>query len=339
MVVLSGGVGGAKLAHGLAMLASVDLSVIVNTGDDLDLHGLRISPDVDTVLYTLAGLANPETGWGIRGETWSAHVTLERHGAAGWFRLGDRDLVTHVVRTAMLARGETPTRVVRRLADDLGVHARILPMSDAPVHTRIRTAEGWLEFQEWFVHRRHADGALEVRFDGIELARPSPDVLDAIASADVVVLAPSNPFVSIGTILAVPGMEAALLAGMAPVVAVSPIVAGAALKGPADRMFETLGGEPSAAGVARHYASGHPGLVDALVIDVRDEAQSGSVAACGIAPFVRQTVMTVDWERRRLAADLLDVAGMVRPGSPPAPEAAGGSLPTLDPGTPSPRLR
>ena len=307
-MVLAGGVGGAKLAHGMAMLPGVELSVVVNTGDDLEIHGLRVSPDVDTIVYTLAGLANPETGWGLRAETWSAQAVFERHGPPAWFRLGDRDLATHVVRTALLALGEAPTGVVARLATALGVRARILPMSDQPVRTRIRTADGWLEFQEWFVRRGHADDALEVRFDGVERAAPSPAVLDAIASADVIALAPSNPFVSIGPILAVPGMEPALLAADAPVVAVSPIVAGAALKGPADRMFATLGGESSAAGVARHYAEHHPGLIDGLAIDVADRAESFGVAACGIAPLVTGTVMTTDEDRARLAAGLLDFA-------------------------------
>ena len=226
VTVLAGGVGGAKLAHGLSMLPDVDLTVVVNTGDDLQLHGLAISPDVDTVLYTLAGLANPDTGWGLRDETWSAHEMLARYGAPTWFRLGDRDLATHLVRTARLSAGATPTDVTRELAASLGVRARILPMADRPVRTRVRTSEGWLDFQDWFVGRRHADDALELRFDGIEDARPTDAVLHAIASAEVLAIAPSNPFVSVGTILALPGLLAGLLAAEAPVVAVSPIVAG-----------------------------------------------------------------------------------------------------------------
>jgi LPPG:FO 2-phospho-L-lactate transferase len=305
VVVLAGGVGGAKFAHGMAMLPDVDLSVIVNTGDDLELHGLHISPDVDTVLYTLAGLANPELGWGLRDETWSAQEMLARYGEPTWFRLGDRDIATHLVRTRRLAMGETPTAVTADLASSLGVGARILPMCDEPVRTHIRTPHGWLAFQDWFVGRRHADDALEVRFDGIERARPTRQVRDAIASADLVVVAPSNPFVSIGTILAVPAMEEALLACAAPVVAVSPIVAGAALKGPADRMFETLGGESSADGVAHHYLDRHPGLLDAIVIDELDADLAPTIEALGLAVLVAASVMRDDRDRARLAADVL----------------------------------
>jgi LPPG:FO 2-phospho-L-lactate transferase len=314
VTVLAGGVGGAKLAHGLSMLPGVDLTVVVNTGDDLDLHGLAISPDVDTVLYTLAGLANPETGWGLRDETWSAHEMLGRYGAPTWFRLGDRDLATHLVRTARLAAGATPTDVTRELAASLGVRARILPMADRPVRTRVRTPDGWLDFQDWFVGRRHADDALELRFDGIEDARPTDAVLNAIASADVLAIAPSNPFVSVGTILALPGVVAALLAADAPVVAVSPIVAGAALKGPADRMFETLGGESSATGVARHYVERYPGLLDGLVIDREDEVQRAAIEALGVSVLVAAAVMRDEPDRARLAEELLAFAGRLGKG-------------------------
>ncbi len=315
VTVLAGGVGGAKLAHGFSLLPEVDLSVVVNTGDDLELHGLAISPDVDTVLYTLAGLANPETGWGLRDETWSAHAMLERYGAPTWFRLGDRDIATHLVRTSRLAAGATPTDVTRELAASLGIRARLLPMADRPVRTRVRTSAGWLEFQAWFVARQHADDALEVRFDGAADARPTDAVLDAVRSADVIAIAPSNPFVSIGTILALPGMAAALLDATAPVVAVSPIVAGAALKGPADRMFESLGGESSALGVARHYAGRYPGLVDGLAIDVADRSLADRIEDLGIAVLVAPTVMRDDGDRARLARDLLDFAGRLTPGT------------------------
>jgi len=309
VTVLAGGVGGAKLAHGLSLLPDIDLTVVVNTGDDLELHGLAISPDVDTVLYTLGGLANQETGWGLRDETWSAHEMLRRYGAPTWFRLGDRDLATHLVRTSRLAAGATPTDVTRELAASLGVRARILPMADHPVRTRVRTPDGWLDFQDWFVGRRHADDALELRFDGIEDARPTDAVLNAIASADVLAIAPSNPFVSVGTILALPGVVAALLAAGAPVVAVSPIVAGAALKGPADRMFETLGGESSAVGVARHYVERHPGLLDGLVIDRADESQCAAIEKLGVAVLVTAAVMRDEPDRARLAEEMLAFAG------------------------------
>lgn len=308
VTVLAGGVGGAKLSHGVSMLPDVDLSVIVNTGDDLELHGLAISPDVDTVLYTLAGLANAETGWGLRDETWSAHEMLGRYGAPTWFRLGDRDIATHLVRTSRLAAGATPTEVTRELAAALGLGARVLPMADRPVRTRIRTATGWLELQAWFVGRRHADDALEIRFDGVDEARPTAAVLDAVRSADVIALAPSNPFISIGTILALPGMVPALLGAGAPVVGVSPIVAGAAIKGPADRMFETLGGEASALGVARHYATRYPGLLDGLVVDVADAAHVPAIERLGMAAMATTTVMHHDIDRRRLAEDTLAFA-------------------------------
>jgi LPPG:FO 2-phospho-L-lactate transferase len=314
VTVLAGGVGGAKLAHGMAMLPAVDLSVIVNTGDDLELHGLAISPDVDTVLYTLAGLANADTGWGLRDETWSAHEMLGRYGVPTWFRLGDRDLATHIVRTSRLAAGATPTDVTRELAAALGVRARILPMADRPVRTRVRTPEGWLDFQAWFVARRHADDVLELRFDGVEDARPTDQAFEAIAMADVLVVAPSNPFVSVGTILALSGMVPALLAAEAPVVAVSPIVAGAALKGPADRMLETLGGESSAAGVARQYVDRHPGLLDGLLIDTADAAQAPVIEALGIAVLVTSAVMRDEPDRARLAGELLAFAGRLAGG-------------------------
>ncbi len=314
VTVLAGGVGGAKLAHGLSLLPDVDLTVVVNTGDDLELHGLAISPDVDTVLYTLAGLANQETGWGLRDETWSAHGMLGRYGAPTWFRLGDRDIATHLVRTSRLAAGATPTDVTRELASSLGVRARILPMADRPVRTRVRTPEGWLDFQDWFVRRRHADDALELHFDGIEDARPTSAVLDSIATADVLAIAPSNPFVSVGTILALPGVVPALLEAEAPVVAVSPIVAGAALKGPADRMFETLGGDSSATGVARHYVERYPGLLDGLLIDDADASQAIAIEGLGVAVLVTAAVMFDEPDRARLAGELLAFAGRLGTG-------------------------
>ena len=306
VAVLGGGVGGAKLADGLqAVLPHGALAVIVNTGDDLVLHGLHVSPDLDTVMYTLAGMANPETGWGLRDETWSAAALLERYGSDTWFRLGDRDLATHIVRTVRLAGGTTLTEATRDLAAALGVPSRVLPMSDAPVRTRLRTDVGWLDFQDYFVRRRHADDVREVVFDGAARARPTTLVLDAIAGAALIGIAPSNPFVSVGTILAVPGILDALLAAPAPVVAVSPIVAGAALRGPADRMFVTLGGEPSALGVARHYVERYPGLVDGLVIDRRDQAQSPAIEALGIRVRAAETVMIDERTRAALAREVL----------------------------------
>ena len=314
VTVLAGGVGGAKMAHGFALLASepardLRLSVVVNTADDLELHGLHVSPDLDTVMYTLAGLANPETGWGLRDETWSNLAMLERYGAPTWFRLGDRDLATHLLRTASLRQGGRLTDVTWRLAGSLGVAAQLLPMTDAAVRTRVRTIAGWLEFQDYFVRRRQTDAVLEVRFDGIESATPTPEVLDAVGSADLLVLAPPNPVVSIGPILALGGVEQAIWAARAPVVAVSPIVGGRALKGPADRMLTSLGGEASAGGVARHYAERHPGLLDVLVIDRVDTGAAAGIERLGIRAVVSETVMREDADRARLAAAMCAMSG------------------------------
>jgi LPPG:FO 2-phospho-L-lactate transferase len=278
---------------------------VVNTGDDLVRHGLHVSPDLDTVMYTLAGIANPEAGWGIRDETWAASAMLERYGAEAWFRLGDRDLATHILRTDRLARGATLTEVTAGLAAALGIPSRILPMADTQVRTRVRTEGGWLEFQDWFVRRRHADDVLGLDFEGVARAQPTAEVLGAICEAKIIAIAPSNPFVSVGTILAVPGMLPALLAAPAPVVAVSPIVAGAAIRGPADRMFVTLGGEPSALGVARHYVERFPGLLDGLLIDGRDESLAPAIESLGLAVAVAQTVMTDTASRASVAREVL----------------------------------
>lgn len=314
VTVLAGGFGGAKLSHGLALASaaraaagrrSLDLSIVVNTGDDLTVHGLEVCPDLDTVMYTLAGLANDATGWGVRDETWNGAAMLERLGAATWFRLGDQDLATHLVRTQGLHAGRRLTDVTAELTAALGITARLLPMSDDPVRTQLLAADGWLEFQEYFVHRHHADRVSAVRHAGAAQARPTSEVLEAIASAELVVLAPSNPFLSIGPILAVPGIEQALTATGAPVVGVSPIVGGVALRGPADELFRSLGGEPSAAGVAAHYQEHHPGVLDALVLDVQDAALEDRVRATGIEPIVLPTVMRDHPDRQRLAEAIL----------------------------------
>jgi LPPG:FO 2-phospho-L-lactate transferase len=308
VTVLAGGYGGAKLSHGFALMAAeqgVDLSVVVNTGDDLELQGLAVSPDLDTVMYTLAGLADTTLGWGVRDETWSAAGMLERYGADTWFRLGDRDLATHIRRTQRLREGATLTTVTAELAAALGVVARLLPVTDDRLRTRVRTPDGWLDFQDWFVRRHHADPALEIAFDGAAEARPTQEVSAAIEHADLLVFAPSNPFVSIGTILAVPGVESALRSATAPLVAVSPIVAGQALRGPADRMFESLGGEASALGVALLYAERHPGLLDAIVIDQVDEDLAPAIEALDLPVLVAQTIMKSEDDRATLAGTIL----------------------------------
>jgi LPPG:FO 2-phospho-L-lactate transferase len=306
VVVLAGGFGGARMAHGFALLGdAVELSVIVNTADDMDLHGLHISPDLDTVMYTLAGLANAETGWGVRDESWSAAEMLARYGAPTWFRLGDRDLVTHILRTAALRAGESLTAVTARLVRSLEIDARLLPMTDDAVATKLRTADGWLEFQDYFVRRRHDDEVLQVRFDGMADARPTAGACAAIGSAELIVIAPSNPFVSVAPILALKGVVEGMRDSGAPVVAVSPIIGGAALRGPAAAMLRTLAGEAGAAGVARHYASQQPGLISRFVLDEADAAEAEAVRVAGMTPLVARTVLTSEEDRRQLAAQLL----------------------------------
>jgi LPPG:FO 2-phospho-L-lactate transferase len=307
VVELAGGVGGAKLAEGLQAVLGDRLTVVVNTADDTERHGLLVCPDHDTVLYTLAGLENPELGWGLAGDSWTVMGALERLGEEGWFRLGDLDLATHIVRTERLRTGARLTDVLRGLQRAAGIAARILPMTDEPVRTRVRTDDGWLDFQDYFVRLRQAPDVREVAFDGIEAARPTPEVAAAIEAASVIVIAPSNPIVSIGPILAVPGMSERLAAARARgarVVAVSGIIGGKALKGPADRMLASLGHEATALGVARGYA----GLIDAFVLDDVDAALAPAVEALGIRAVVTATIMTDDASRERLAAAVLDAA-------------------------------
>jgi LPPG:FO 2-phospho-L-lactate transferase len=308
IVALAGGVGGAKLAAGLQAVVGAGLTVVVNTGDDFELHGLSIWPDHDTVAYTLAGLDDREQGWGLRDETWHVMDALAGLGGETWFRLGDRDLATHLARTGRLARGERPTDVALALQAALGVGPRVLPMSDEPVRTEVRTDDGWLPFQDYFVRLRQAPTVREIRFRGIEQARPSAEVAAAIEVAEAIVVCPSNPFVSIGPILAVPGIRAAIAARRAAgarVVAVSPIVAGRALKGPADRMLRSLGHDPSALGVARLYA----GIADVLVVDGADVDLAAAIRSAGVEPLVAETVMTDDASRARLAATVVDASG------------------------------
>lgn len=309
IVELAGGVGGAKLAHGLAALAAERLVVVVNTADDLVRHGLDVWPDHDTVAYTLAGLDDRERGWGLADETWTVMGALERLGEPAWFRLGDRDIATHLVRTERLRAGDRPTEVAAALGRALGIRARILPMSDEPVRTVVTTDEGDLAFQDYFVRRRQEPAVRAVRFDGIETARPTPEVLAAIADAAAIVVAPSNPIVSIAPILALPGLRGAIAAARGrgtPVVAVSGIVAGAALKGPADRMLASLGHEVSALGVARLYDD----LLDAFVIDDADRALAPAIEALGIRAVVGDTIMRDDAGRARVARLALEAVGV-----------------------------
>lgn len=301
------------MAHGFAQLEpGIALAVVGNTGDDLEVHGLRISPDLDTVMYTLAGLDNDATGWGVTGETWSAADMLGRYGQPTWFGLGDRDLATHITRTARLAAGQTLTQVTGQLASSLGLKSRLLPMSDQSVRTKVRTPDGWLDFQDYFVRRHHADPVLELRFDGLADARPTAEVLAAIAEADLIVIAPSNPFVSVAPILALPGIMDALLASTAPVVAVSPIIGGAALRGPAAAMMKSLAGRPAtSAGVAEHYAASYPGLIDVMALDDSDANEADAVRATGIEPLITRTVIAKAVDRRGLAEALLSAGSRV----------------------------
>lgn len=311
VTLLAGGYGGARMAHGFALLGDeVALTVIGNTGDDLELHGLNISPDLDTVMYTLAGLANAETGWGVRDETWSAAEMLVRYGEPTWFKLGDRDVATHVVRTARLAAGGRLTDVTRDLTRALGVGTTLLPMTDDPVRTKVRTNAGWLDFQDYFVRRRHQDEVQEIRFDGIETARPTPEVLASIELADLLVIAPSNPYVSVAPILALAEVLDALQSAGAPLFAISPIVGGEALRGPTAQMMRSLGTEPSARGIAAHYSGRYPNLVDTLVIDETDAAEADAIRARGIEPATAGIIIATDEQQSRLATDVLRISGL-----------------------------
>ena len=308
VVALSGGIGGAKLALGLSrVLAPGCLTVVANTGDDFEHLGLAISPDLDTLLYTLAGVADPGKGWGRRDETWTFMRALAALGGPAWFQLGDGDLATHVERTRRLAAGETLTAIMDDFRRRLGIACTLLPMSDDPVRTRVRTAEGWLDFQDYFVRRRCAPVVTDIAFHGVERARPQPSVLAALADPALraVAICPSNPLISIEPILAVPGIRQALAACRAPVIAVSPLVGGKALKGPTAKMLGELGGAPDNAGIARRYR----GVIDGLVIDTTDAADAG---ALGVAVTVAPTVMVTLQDRENLARVVVDFADRLR---------------------------
>jgi LPPG:FO 2-phospho-L-lactate transferase len=310
VLCLAGGVGGAKLADGLQQaLAPGELTVIVNTGDDLERHALTICPDHDTVLYTLAGIADPAQGWGVAGESWQVMDQLARLGDDTWFRLGDRDIATHLYRTARLRAGARPTEVAFELARALEVPSRILPMSDDPVRTRVRTPDGWLDFQDYFVRLHQAPDVLEVAFDGAAEATVTPEAVEAIRSAEVIVVAPSNPVVSIGPILAVPGLLAEIVAARrrgVPSIGVSGIIGGKALRGPADRMMTSLGQESSALGVARRYAAAD--LIDVFFVDHADEGLVAEIGALGLHVLATDTVMADAASRLRLAREMLAAA-------------------------------
>lgn len=290
VAVLCGGVGAARFLSGLLQVVEAgDVTAIVNTADDVVLHGLHISPDLDTVTYTLAGATDTERGWGLDGETWQAMEGLRRYGGIDWFNLGDRDLATHMYRTQRLRDGAGLAEITAEIARAWDLDLAILPVTEDPLRTMVTVEdEGEIGFQEYFVRRQHSVAVTGIRFDGAEAARPGPGVLDAITDADVVVIAPSNPLVSIGPLLAVPGVRPAVEAARDRTVAVSPIVGGAALKGPADRMMRELGHEPTATGVARLYAP----LAATLVVDEVDAGAVDAVTAAGTRCVVAPTIMS-----------------------------------------------
>lgn len=317
-VALSGGVGGAKLALGLAHLLGERLSVIVNTGDDFEHLGLHVSPDVDTALYTLSGVVNAETGWGRREETWSFMQAVAALGAPTWFRLGDRDLATHVERTRRLRAGETLTGITAHLGDRLGVHAHVLPMSNEPVRTLVETDEGTLAFQEYFVREQCRPRVRAIRFDGAACAKPAPEVLAALSGRELagVIVCPSNPWLSIDPILAVPGMREAIRAGGAPVIAVSPLIAGRAVKGPTAKIMAELGLEPGPLRIIEHYA----GLLDGFVLDTQDRALA---ARLPLPVNVTNTLMTTLDDKAALARECIGFCRQLAPSTPSSRRAEG----------------
>jgi LPPG:FO 2-phospho-L-lactate transferase len=290
----------------LDVVPAEDVIAVVNVGDDLVLHGLHVSPDLDTVTYTLAGAINPETGWGLAGETWQAMTTLEQYGGLSWFRLGDRDLGTHLYRTQRLAEGARLSTVADEIARAWKLGLRVLPATDDALRTMVTIeGEGEVGFQDYFVGRQHSVPVTSVRFEGVGAARPAPGVIDAITAADVVVIAPSNPIVSIGPVLAVSGVREAMIARRDRNVAVSPIVAGAALKGPADRMLRELGHEPTVVGVARLYAE----LASVLVVDDADATLASEVEAAGMRCVIVPSVMSSPAIAESLARATVEAIG------------------------------
>lgn len=305
VVALAGGVGGAKLAHGLAqILPPEDLTVIVNTGDDFEHLGLYVCPDLDTVCYTLAGLANPETGWGRVNETWNTIANVEKLGGPSWFRLGDQDIATHIERTRRLKEGQSLSQITRDFCKAWGIEHTVLPMSDSPVRTMVDTDEGELAFQEYFVHRRCEPRVKGFRFEGVEEAEPAVGVKEAIQSADAIIICPSNPWVSVDPILKTltPALS---LEGRGRVVAVSPIIGGKTVKGPAAKMYAELGIEPSALAVANHYRT----ILSGFVLDNEDMKMETEIKNLEIETLVTNTLMNHLTVRARLAQDVLHFIG------------------------------
>jgi LPPG:FO 2-phospho-L-lactate transferase len=315
VVALAGGVGGAKLVDGLSKnLPGKSLTVIVNTGDDFDHFGLRICPDLDTVCYTLAGLANESTGWGRKDETWNAMESIEDIGGPTWFMLGDRDLATHLERSRLLESGYSLSKVTKKFCESWGISARIIPMSNDQIPTIVQSNEGKLAFQEYFVKRRCEPKVTGFYFAGVESSQPSPGILQSIDDAEIVIICPSNPWVSIDPILSVPGIQEAVIErrGGKQVVAVSPIIAGAAVKGPAAKMYREMGINPSAASVAQHYSSQERGgLLNGFVFDSLDVEQDQEISGLGLATLVTNTIMKTNEDRIRLAEEVLEFGEML----------------------------
>jgi LPPG:FO 2-phospho-L-lactate transferase len=301
VVALAGGVGGAKLADGLAqVLQPEQLTIIVNTADDFTHLGLRISPDLDTVCYTLADMANPETGWGRINETWNVFERLKKMGMPDWFQLGDSDIATHLVRRMWLNEGRTLSQITQDFCKLWGLRERVLPMSDDTVQTWVYTSEGDLEFQEYFAHHKCEPRVNGFKFEGVEKSKPAPGVLEAIDECEVAIICPSNPWVSIDPILSVPNIKQALSNHM--VIAVSPIIGGKTIKGPAAKMFTELGIRPSALAVTRHYED----LIHSIVIDNSDKDYSMEINKLGIHPFLTNILMRERSDRGRLAKEIID---------------------------------
>lgn len=304
ITALCGGVGGSKFVLGLYRVLPPDtLTVIVNTADDLTMWGLEVSPDLDTAMYTLSGLAQPDLGWGINGDTVNALDALGRYGMPTWFRVGDRDLATHIFRTAELRQGKPLSAVTAGMVRALDVRAELLPATDDSVATRLQTEDGWLDFQEYFVHRHHDDPVTAVRYDGVAAARPAPGVIASIERARAVILANSNPVLSIIPILEVPGVRAALQIKH-PVVAVSPIVGNDAVTGPAGRLMRVIGKAPTVVGLAEAYGD----VINGLVIDVKDADRAEEIEALGIRVLCTKTIMQSLTDRERLARETLAFA-------------------------------
>ena len=305
IVALAGGVGAAKFLRGLVeAMPPEELTIISNTGDDIEMFGLHVSPDIDIVAYTLSGLVDEERGWGLRNDTFHSLSMLQRYGEANWFNLGDRDFATHILRTQKRYQGHSLTAITAELCTALGIASRILPMCDQLVPSRIRTPDGLFHFQEYLVQRGGQEEVLDIVYDGVEHATPAPGVTESLAQAEAILICPSNPIISVGTILAVPGIREAVKQSPAPVVAISPIIQGATLKGPADKMLHGLGFEVSAFGAAQYYGD----LLDGYIIDALDADLMSQVESLGIRVEVTNTIMTTLDTKTALAQTALTLA-------------------------------